>query len=358
LCCAALAVSARAFAQAQARHAAVLPAGAGPGVSHRLAAHAQRAMQDFLLDRGYALVEARALNRLPASLRDCKDKRCMPAVHRALAADEVIALELRRGGSASSLCAQWNDAGFVAYTSEIALAANTSDAAEDAGQEAIRALLEKARRGPGPWLSIAGTPDGAAVEIDGKVAGSVPFLGRVEPGRARVVVRKEGYAPFEHDVQVGEAADDYQRLRVALTPKHAVQVAALRPLTREQLAGKSSEPKSIVSRAAPDARVQDYGDEGEASAPAFHPADVAIGAAMMLGGAALAIGPAQTWARDGKCWDPPDCTQHVDFDRSQQLQLVGAGVLAVTGLLWTFVVKPIGHATAPDVHAARATEGE
>jgi hypothetical protein len=335
---------------------ALLPAIIDRGVNRQLGPHALRAMQDFLLDHGYALVDARKLNNLPAALRGCKDQRCMPKVHRALGADHVIAVELHRADAGTALHLQWNDAGFVAYTSEVTLATATADAAENAGQEALRAALEKQRRGPGPWLSIAGTPDNAVVEINGKAVGTIPFLGRVDPGPTRVVVRKEGYEEHAAKVDVADAADAYQRLRVALTPKHAVSAAELRPLTREQLAAKGEDPKAIVALPAADERMRDDASDDGSGAPSFHPADVVIGSAFVLGGIALAIGPAQTWARDGKCWNPPECTQRVQFDGAQQAQLAGGIALAVVGVLWTFVLKPIGHASAPDHHPARAPE--
>lgn len=352
LACAALATTGRALAQAPAaEQVALLPPAVEHGLSRRLAMHSQQAMHDFALDRGFALIDARKLNKLSASLRDCKDAGCMPGVHRALGADHVIAVELKRAAGGPLLHAQWNDAAFVAYTSDVALAASTIDAAETAGQDVMRALVEKQRRGPGPWLSIAGTPLDALAEVNGKAAGRVPFLGRVAPGSARLIVRKEGYSEHVETISVGEAADEYVRVRVALTPKRAVSAAELRPLTRDQLAAKSVEPKSIAAAPAFGASMRDDGDADQDRSPSFHPADIAIGSALVLGGVALAIGPAQSWARDGKCWDPPDCSERVEFSRGQQIQLAGGAALAITGLLWALVLEPIGRASAPDHHA-------
>lgn len=349
LACAALATPGVALAQAPAAgQVALLPPTVEHGVSRRLAVRALQAMHDFALDRGFALIDARKLNALSPPQRDCKDAGCMPGVHRALGADHVIAVALKRAPGGPLLHAQWNDAAFVAYTADVALAASTTDAAETAGQDAMRRLVEKQRRGPGPWLSIAGTPLDAMVEINGKAAGRVPFLGRVDPGPARVVVRKEGYAEHVETISVGEAADEYVRVRVALMPKRAVSAAALRPLTRDQLAAKSVTDKPIGAASAFGAPVHDDDVQDADRSPSFHPADIAIGSALMLGGVALAIGPAQSWARDGKCWDPPDCSQRVQFDGGQQLQLAGGAALAITGLLWTFVLKPIGHLSASD----------
>jgi hypothetical protein len=347
--CTALAVTSHVLAQAPAnQQVALLPAGVERGLSRQLATHALRAMHDCVLDRGYALTDASKLNKLSPALRDCKDARCMPRVHRALGADHVIAIELKRAAGGPLLHAQWNDSALVAYTADVALAASTTDAAETAGQEATRMLLEKQRRGPGPWLSIAGTPLDAMVEIGGKAAGRIPFLGRVDPGPTRVIVRKEGYEEHVESVNVGDAADEYVRVLVALVPKRAVSASGLRPLTRDQLAAKATEAEPLVAAPAIDARVRDDGEGDAKSTSSFHPADVVIGSALMLGGAALAIGPVQSWARDGKCWDPPQCSQRIDFDRGQQLQLAGAAALVITGLLWAFVIEPIGHATAAD----------
>src|SRR5262245_26366405 len=103
-----------------------MPASVDRGVSHKLAASALRAMQDFLLDRGYELVDAARLSRLSAAQRNCREQTCMAGVHRALGADHVIAVQLRRLDAGTTVQARWNDAAFATYRGEAQLASDTS----------------------------------------------------------------------------------------------------------------------------------------------------------------------------------------------------------------------------------------
>lgn len=55
-------------------------------------------------------------------------------------------------------------------------------------------------------LSIESTPDGAEIEIDGTPVGKAPLIIQVAPGIHRVAIRKKGFAEWNANVEVGNAA--------------------------------------------------------------------------------------------------------------------------------------------------------
>lgn len=84
-----------------------------------------------------------------------------------------------------------------------------------------RALLE-ARSfqliGPGPWLQVEGTPDGAEVVLDDRVLGRVPYRAAIAAGRHRLLVRDKGYTAFEQVLDVPANPAHRESMLVALEP--------------------------------------------------------------------------------------------------------------------------------------------
>jgi len=64
-------------------------------------------------------------------------------------------------------------------------------------------------------LEIRSTPQGAEVEIDNSFNGLTPRRKSVEPGQYRIVIRKDGYEPFERLVTVdsGQTLEVHGELR-------------------------------------------------------------------------------------------------------------------------------------------------
>jgi hypothetical protein len=52
-------------------------------------------------------------------------------------------------------------------------------------------------------LSITSNPDGADIEIDGAFMGSSPSSLQLDPGNHKVVIKKNGYKPWERTLRVG-----------------------------------------------------------------------------------------------------------------------------------------------------------
>ena len=78
-----------------------------------------------------------------------------------------------------------------------------------------RCLSEWAGAQPVSW-TIAGTPAGAAVQVDQEM-GALPFTTNIQPGEHQLVVRAPGYATLRETVSV-EAGQESYRTEVALEP--------------------------------------------------------------------------------------------------------------------------------------------
>ena len=53
-----------------------------------------------------------------------------------------------------------------------------------------------------PKVSVASTPDGADIEIDGSFVGNTPSVVELAPGEHVVIVKKSGYQPWERRLKV------------------------------------------------------------------------------------------------------------------------------------------------------------
>lgn len=93
----------------------------------------------------------------------------------------------------------------------------------DALARAVKAALLEARAlqllGRGPWLHVAGKPEGAQVVIDGRLAGTLPYRAAIESGRHTVEVRGPGHRSFVQTVDVPPNAARQVELSVVLTAR-------------------------------------------------------------------------------------------------------------------------------------------
>jgi hypothetical protein len=91
----------------------------------------------------------------------------------------------------------------------------------DVRDATTRALLEARSYqllGPGPWVRVIGTPEGAEVLLDGASVGKLPHRACITPGEHRLVVREAGYIRLVQTLNV--PTDDARKLevKVALEP--------------------------------------------------------------------------------------------------------------------------------------------
>ena len=91
----------------------------------------------------------------------------------------------------------------------------------DVRDAATRAMLEARSYqllGPGPWLSLVGTPEGAEVLVDGQRVGELPYRGAIAVGQHEVVVREAGYLKHAQSVVVPDDQSRRVEQKLALEP--------------------------------------------------------------------------------------------------------------------------------------------
>jgi len=91
----------------------------------------------------------------------------------------------------------------------------------DVRDATTRAMLEARSYqllGPGPWLNVVGTPEGAEVLVDGQRVGELPYRGAIAVGQHEVVVREAGYVKHRESVDVPDQPSRRIERKVALEP--------------------------------------------------------------------------------------------------------------------------------------------
>jgi hypothetical protein len=206
--------------RAAAQKVIVLPDTAGQAQSSdAVATLASSAMRDALGMQGLRVVAwDEAKSRLPAGEK-CEDvASCTGKVMKAAAADLAAGVVVSRNaqGAAERVRVALLDTDKRRYDGE----SEVIDG--DVRTATTRALLE-ARSfqllGPGPWLRVEGTPEGAEVLLDDRIVGRVPYRATVIPGSHKLRVREAGYTAFEQQLNVPATDDSHvAQIVVALEP--------------------------------------------------------------------------------------------------------------------------------------------
>lgn len=200
--------------------------------------------------------------------------------------------------------------------------------------------------GPGPWLRVIGTPEGAGVLIDGDRVGTVPYRAPIAAGRHTLVVREAGYVQIQQTLEVPD--DDSRKLevQVALEP---TPLAAAASVTSEP---STEQPAAVLPRAPMGATDQTHGrDKTWLAAP------VAIG----MVGVALAVAVSVRIATGPEDCVRPDLENRCVERRSVQTGPTVAGYvlsgLMLSGAL-TWIVVGLNHdAHAGDTGSVQANIG-
>jgi hypothetical protein len=207
-------MSSRALAQ----KVVVLPAPAGQG-NDAVASLATSAMRDALGMQGMrAVAWDEAKSRLPGNEK-CEDvAACTQKVMKAAAAELAAGVVVTRNaqGAAERVRVALLDTDKRRYDGESEVVDG------DVRTATTRAVLE-ARSfqllGPGPWLRVEGTPEGAEVLLDDRIVGRVPYRATVIPGSHKLRVREAGYTAFEQTLNVPATDDSHvAQVVVALEP--------------------------------------------------------------------------------------------------------------------------------------------
>lgn len=124
----------------------------------------------------------------------------------------------------------------------------------DVRDATTRAVLEARAYqllGPGPWLRIDGTPEGADVLIDGENAGSLPYRAPIAPGKHDVVVREAGFAQTHQTIDVPKDDSRHVDVRIALEPSQLASAAAAAQTVDEPASAPSEATTDSTWLAAP-----------------------------------------------------------------------------------------------------------
>lgn len=195
----------------------VLRPHADPGVDADMQAWGLDALRAGLVQAGRAVRDQTDMaGGLPAELRGCQNGDCALQARAALDCPMVAFLRffsVAGGQSVSVVLADESDTAYqgTAQTGEgMDIGAAVGEALQDA--------LSKARRGRGPWLTLAGEPEGALVLINERPVGRVPTTVRLQPGPANLEVRADGFASYRTLLHVRPDYDNHRELRVVLEP--------------------------------------------------------------------------------------------------------------------------------------------
>jgi len=315
------AIALLAAAQVHAERAVLLPhAGDGGLLDQR--ERAQRAVAAALREAGFDL-QARTSTPAKTDDRACVQVACAPALLKQLGAEIAVAL------------AVWQSEGGVEVHVTIVDAAGShfpgravTESNGDPTSAARSALVDAQSLqllGPGPWVAVNGEPKGAAVWIDGRFVGSVPYRAGVAPGDHTLEVRADGRAAKQLPLRVPLEPTATARVDVALDATQMPSPTAPDPAPAADAALANDATAVLPDRSDAEPRTK--------SSPWNY---VLGGALTAVGGALIVIDPVRAAARDGRCADP-ECNRVYDFGTRSALELVAGIALVgagVTVLIW------------------------
>ena len=123
------------------------------------------------------------------------------AVFQKVSGDVVISHStLSLGGSVQEAC-EGIEKDWSAHSAQIR-AAGAKPAAPAPPAAAVVEVSNKSAALSAPRISVASTPDGADIEIDGSFVGNTPSVVELAPGDHVVIVKKAGYKPWERKLKV------------------------------------------------------------------------------------------------------------------------------------------------------------
>lgn len=299
-------------ATAPAQTCALLPPGRpsdGPPAPAQATSAALDAVTRELTQAGVTVIPPQDAQRrmIGEPFAECNALECGGAVVRSLGVDYAVLVTVwaPRGAPTSVVVTLIGDADSAAGDAPVE-GGNVSAAAVSALTTA-RQRWQAARMG---FLNVTTAPEGASVEVDGRLIGRTPLRHLVAAGRRSVRITLEGYETVEQTVDV------------APTQEHPLEI----PL-REVASEADPQPIEPVTRTEP------------------HFANWLIGGALVAGGAAALVSPILTLATEGQCGDRgglPEgwCRSFVSFGPASGV-LMGVGIAAVLGGAIFMIAQPI-----------------
>lgn len=317
----ALAIVLLAPALARAQTCAMLPPGTpdeGPPAPPQITANAVDAVVQALVGDGITVMSSDDAQRRMTgeTFAACNELECGSSVVASLGVEFVV------------LVTVWAPRGSPTSVVVTLIGANDS-AAGDApvqGDDVVAAALAALTTARQRWqtsqmgyLVVSTVPEGADVEVDGRLLGQAPMRRLVQAGERRVRVHLQGYRAVE------------QTVRVEPTGEHPLELT----LAEET----DAEPPP---------------PQGSYTQPHF--ANYLIGGALIAAGVAALIQPFYTLALEGQCWDARDldpgwCRSRVQFGPAGGV-LLGVGGAAILGGIIFMAVQPITMTTTVTADSA------
>ncbi len=190
---------------AKADTAAVIGTTQAPQIPEAIRTEAIDAVSRALATDGVAVMSARdaQLRMLGDPAQSCTEVTCADQIARHLGVDFValVTVWARRDQSTpSSVTVTLVNAESHSFGGEgdVEHLGSILDAADAAVFEA----RQRQSAGTLGFLRVRSTPSGASVESDGETLGQTPFFRGIAPGHHRVVVRRDGYAAEQRDIDV------------------------------------------------------------------------------------------------------------------------------------------------------------
>jgi hypothetical protein len=318
--------------RARAERAWILPI-AGAGSLKTARAEVEASAATWLQQLGIEPLRARDAVALHAGARSCKSANCAADLLPELGLELAVAIAIwdqSSGGDARpSLFVTLVDRHGGRYPGEAAIEGSVAQATQAALLQAqgLRLL------GPGPWLEVVGSPEGAELQIDGKSVGRVPYRGAITAGAHTLALRAPGHRSETRSVNVALAALGVQRVEFRLAPGADASVATAHARNVQHA---SAETRADVGKPA---RSDVVAEPRAAARPS--PWNYVLGGGLIAVGISLAIKPVRELALDGNCVGERDaegrCGQRVNFGGGGVAFGVGAGAALLGGaavLLW------------------------
>jgi hypothetical protein len=325
---------------ARAETAAVLTPFTEDGVTADLGQRCLQLAATWLGERGIEVVlPADAANRLPPDIRYCRKDDCALSYMQHLRdVDYAVLISIwghPRGTGATGVSLTFLTRDGQRYDESWAITESLALSVDAALTHAYTNFL----RGPGPWLTVRGRPQGARVIVDGARVGEIPYHARISAGTHQIVVQSEGFESQAIDISVADDVDTHRELDVGLR-KQATASAALPAVGGSDTVTVPAQAGEGQDRI-PDSDGTDLiaVDDGASKPSSWN---YILGGTLLAASVPLVLFPTVTAVNDGECRQPDsagDCESH-DFD-GQSAGLLAAGVVTLVGGAFMIIAAPI-----------------
>lgn len=277
---------------------------------------AQQAVQTALGEQGFEVRPAVATSGGASHEGACKQIGCAPVLLAALSAELAVAVAAWKSAEGPRINVTLVDGHGNRFPAVAGIAA---DGAGGAARRALLAARGLQLLGPGPWVDVSGSPEGAIVSIDGARVGALPYRAALSSGDHVLEVKAQGHAPQRLELRMPLDPTVVHEVSVALAP--GADGAAVASATR-------GAPQPVVPAG-------DAVEEVDLSETVSKPSvwNYVLGGVAIACGIALAtVDPVRAAARDGECAND-DCTQVYAFGTESAIKVAAGAVLAAAGVV-------------------------